>query len=183
MALGNAAVFGCLGKGKHIPVIVQGNSHKFVDSCNHLPVAFMTGSLIGLKELGKGVDLIVGYGLDRHIADAHLVRVVGATALKPRAVHGYPGFHTNGYRHIHQFCRLQELLRAGNGVMVDDTGGTQALHPGSVDRCGGGVGGERVGGMDVVIDVLGHHRRENRGFQDLGKIVQPLRLGGGIELI
>ena len=67
--------------------------------------------------------------------------------------------------------------------MVDDTGSTQALHSGGVDGSRGRIGGEGIGGMDVVIDILGNHGRELGGLQDLLQVRQTLFLGGSVELV
>ena len=105
--------------------------------------------------------------LNGHIADTHLIGVVGTATLQPGAFHRYASLHADGNGHIDDFCRLQELLCAGDGIVVDNTGGTQTLHAGGIDRSGGGIRGEGIGSVNVVIDVLGYHRRENRGFQYL----------------
>ena len=139
MPLRNATVFSSHGQRQYVLVIVQGNTgQKCIDFLDHLAIALMTGSLIGAEEFGQHIDLIVRHALDGHVADANLVRIVGATALQTSAIHGNTSFHANGNRHLNQLCSFQELLSTGNGIMVNDTGGAQTLHTGGIyRRCGG----------------------------------------------
>ena len=67
--------------------------------------------------------------------------------------------------------------------MVDDTGGAQTLHAGCVHSGGGGVGREGISGVDVIVDVLGNHGREDGVLQHFLQICQTLFLGGGVQLV
>ena len=177
MALGDTAFFRCHRKRKHILFVVKGDlRQKGVDLCHHLPISFVTGLTEGTEELRQGADLVVGYALDGHIADAHLVRVIGAAVCQGRVCHRHPAFHTDGDRHFHQLCSLQKFLCAGNGIVVDDTGGAKAFHPCRINGGGGRIGREGIGGVDVVIYVLAHLGRKLGIRKDLCKIGKPLLL-------
>ena len=182
MPLRDAAALVVHGEGQHVPVIVQVLPQQSVDLVDHLPVASVPGRPIGGEPLVEGLDLVVGDGLDGHIADAHLIGVVGAAPLEAGAVHAGAAFHAHGDGNLHQPGGLEKFPRTGNGIVVDDAGGAEALHPGRVDRRRGRIGGEGIGGVDVVIDVLRDHGRELGGFQNFLQVRKALRLVTGIEL-
>ena len=183
MPLGDAAALVVHGQGQHVPVVVQILPQQGVDLLDHLPVADVPGRPVGGEEGVQPVDLVMGHRLDGHIADAHLIGVVGAAALEPGPGHGGAALHADGHRDVHQLGGLQELPGAGDGVVVDDPGGAEPLHAGGVDRGGGGVGREGIGGVDVVVDVLRDHGRELGGLQNLLQIFQPLRFLAGVQLL
>ena len=184
VALGDAALFRCHRKGKHILVIIQGDLRQnLVDPCYHLTVSFITSLTERTEELCQRADLVVGYTLDGHIANANLIRVIGAAVFQSSTGHRHPAFHTDGDRHFCQFCSLQKFLCTGNRVVVDNTGSAKAFHPGCIDSSGRRIGREGVSGVDVVIYVLGHLRRELGIRQDFCQIGKPLFLGRCVQQV
>ena len=143
----------------------------------------MTGFLIRLKERCQHIDLIVRNALNSHIADTHLIRVIGTATIQSGSCHRYAGFHTDRYRHIHDFCCLQKLDSTGNRIMVNNAGCAQSLHTGGIHSRCGRIGRKRIRGMNVVVYVLGHHRRKYSFLTDLFQVGKALFLSRCIEFI
>ena len=184
MPLGHAAVFFCFTQREHVAVIVQRDAvQQRVDFFDHRTVSAASGCTIGREPGVQLVDLIVRDGLDGHVADADLIGVVGALALHGCAVHRHAALHADGHRHADQLCRREEFPRAGNRVVVNDASCAQAFHPRGIDRGGGGVGRERIGRMNMIVDVLRHHGREFGGLQNLFEICKAFFPRGRVEFV
>ena len=184
MALGHAAVFFCFTQREHVAVVVQRDAvQQRVDFFDHRAVPAASGRAVGREPCVELLDLIVRDGLDGHIADADLIGVVRALALHGCAVHRHAALHPDGDRHANQLCRREEFPRAGNRVVVNDASCAQAFHPRGIDRGGGGVGRERIGRMNMIVDVLRHHGREFGGLQNLFEICKAFFPRGRVEFV
>ena len=184
MALGYAAVLLRLRQREHVAVIVQRDAvQQRVDFFNHRAVPAASGRAVGREPCVERFNFVVRNGLDGHVADADLIGVVRALALHRRAVHRYAALHADGHRHADQLCRREEFPRAGNRVVVNDASCAQAFHPRGIDRGGGGVGRERIGRMNMIVDVLRHHGREFGGLQNLFEICKAFFPRGRVEFV
>lgn len=114
----------------------------------------------------------MGDAVDEHIAQAVLVRVVGASVEEGGLVEADPQLHPHRGGDARQLARLHKLPRPAHGIMVNDPGGTQAGFPGPIDGRRRGIGGEGIGGMDVVVDHagvrLGEGGPRRQGLEGLG---------------
>ena len=184
MALGYAAVLLRLRQREHVAVIVQRDAvQQRVDFFNHRAVPAASGRAVGREPCVERFNFVVRDGLDGHVADADLIGVVGALALHGCAVHGHAAFHADSHRHADQLCRGKEFPRAGDGIVINDARRAQALHPRGIDRGGGGVGRERIGRMNMIVDVLRHHGREFGGLQNLFEICKAFFPCGRVEFV
>ena len=184
MALGHASVFFCFTQREHVAVVVQRDAvQQRVDFFDHRAVPAASGRAVGREPGVEHFNFVVRDGLDGHVADADLIGVVGALALHGCAVHRHAALHADGHGHTGQLCRREEFPRAGNRVVVNDARRAQALHPRGIDRGGGGVGRERIGRMNVIVDVLRHHGREFGGLQNLFEICKAFFPCGRVEFV
>ena len=106
-----------------------------------------------------------------------------SNSIQTGAVHRRAALHADRDRHFHQLRGLQKLARAGDGVVVDDARRAESLHARGKDRRRGRIRREGIGRMDMVVDVLRHHRREFSGFQHLAEVFQPFFPRGCVELV
>ena len=175
MPLGHAAVFLRFTQREHVAVVVQRDAgQQRVDLFDHCAVPAASGRAVGREPGVEHFNFVVRNGLDGHIADAHLIGVVGAPALQRCAVHRHAALHPDGHGHADQLRRREEFPRAGDGIVVDDARRAQPLHPRGIDRGGGRIRRKRIGRMDMVVDILRHHGREFGRLQNLPEVREPL---------
>ena len=180
MALRHTAVLRRHRQRKHVAVIIQVHANQRIDRSDHLPVSLVAGFPVGLKKFRQSVNLIVGNALNGHVAHAHLIRVIGSASFQTGAFHGHTALHADGCRHLYNFRSFQKFLRAGDGIMVNNSSGTQSLHAGCIHCRRGGIRGKGICGMDVVVNVLRHHGRKGSFLQHLSQVVEALLSRGGV---
>ena len=180
MALGHGAALLVLGQRQHVPFKIQRDAvaaHQLVDRGDHLAVALIAVRAIGLEERIHLGGLVVRHAVQRHVGHGMLIGIVDALARERRARHVHAALHADRRAHMHDVSRFEELLRAGNGIVIHQAAGTQPRLIGEPDRRRRRIGREGIDRVDVVVHVGALH-----GLRLLsGQLTQVLQSFGRVE--
>ncbi|MPN25997.1 hypothetical protein SDC9_173419 [bioreactor metagenome] len=184
--LSHAAAVCVLRKRQYIPLEIEQNTVgriQFVDPSYHFLIPRVS-ALPQRREIRlHGCDLVVRNGVQHHVAVADLVGVVRALFAERSLRKRHPRLNPDRRRNADDLPRLEELLRAADAVVIDDPAGGESFRSCGVNRRRGRIGGERIIGMDVVVD---HARVNGREFRTRDRALQraePLGFGSRVELV
>ena len=180
MALGHGAALLVLGQRQHVPFKIQRDAvaaHQLVHRGDHLAVALVAMRAIGLEERIHLGGPVVRHAVQRHVGHGMLIGIVDALARERRARHVHAALNADRRAHMHDVSRFEELLRAGNGIVIHQAAGTQPRLIGEPDRRRRRIGREGIDRVDVVVHVGALH-----GLRLLsGQLTQVLQSFGRVE--
>ena len=156
VTLGDGAALGEVGQRQHVLFKVDGHAvlaHHLVDGGDHLAVTLVALLAVGREESVDLGGLVAGHAVQRHVDHALLVGVVELLVGKGGVCKAHAALDADGGAHVGGLGGGEELLRAGDGIVVHQAAGAQTGGAGEPHRGGGGVGGEGVGGVNVVVHI------------------------------
>ena len=162
VALGHGAALCVIRKRQHIALKIDGHAvfaHHFIHRRHHFAVAFVALFTVRREEIVQFPRAVVRHAVQRHVRHACLIGVVQLAIAEGRIFHGYAAFQTDRGAHLRGLCRRQEFIRARDGIMIHQAAGAKPRRAGEPYRRRGRVGGEGIGGMDVVVHIASGDRR------------------------